>query len=183
MFIHEKGYDMGRPRETVAADWKKSAELTRQVMHMLIPLLGNCSEPSWDVKMSPFRVQLCMANTCHPFIWHRWRFILQFSFTAQTGIRKTSVFYMLKEQDITSNQSLHFVLSIHMLLQKCVSLVRVHMYTKPKDQTPKRWPGQESPFRMLNCEIDSSQHLAWSSLRLPQLLFHQNLLFGEFQSS
>lgn len=47
MFIHEKGYDdMGRPRETVAADWKKSAELTRQVMHMLIPLLGNSSEPS-----------------------------------------------------------------------------------------------------------------------------------------
>lgn len=169
---------------------RKSVELTRHV-------LENSSEPDWDMKMSPSRPQLCIANkSCwlqsprdlliHVILSYGIDRDLYCSLASQTKLeleRQTSSTCSNEDQRLISNQSMHFAHSKHMLLQTCILLVRVYMFTELTAWTLRRCPWLESIARTLDGEIYLSQHPAWSSHRRPQLLFHQNLLLEQFQSS
>lgn len=175
--------------ETPQRSWlqiqiKKSTKPTRQVIYALIPLCGSSSETGWDLKCLYIANKSCWLQMSHDLVIHAilsycMNGDLYYSFAIESKAaqeRQMSSLCSNKEQRITFNWYVHLAHSI-MLLHKCVLLVRVYMFTEQKDQIPMEWrqPWQGSPSKMLKCwDIASLQHPAWSTLRLPQLLFHQN---------
>lgn len=89
-------YNLEDPLRAWGTDRKREVKRKNKSV-LLVSLHGKTSETGRDIKMSPAKLQLSLANkSCwlqdsqnlswHLFLWHGWRRILQFGYKVQTHL-------------------------------------------------------------------------------------------------